>query len=198
MLRQAEEQIKCISKEKELSGLVPRISYAVEYLAKALIYAMEPDKKICERTRKEHNVSELLVKACAKSPIPLTYEEVKAIAGIAFLNAMLCNRAVRAIIFYGVEALSITFPEAARKAIRVLEDWRKIIWNVVDLLKNYYSIAKRIIEKAGTFIIEVTEHDFKARNGERIAKKVIRALRPTALYAHARVRQCPIGFHGDC
>ena len=119
-------------------------------------------------------------------------DDVKAIAGIAFLNAMLCNSTIRGIIRYGIEPLGILFHEATTKSSIILYEWRELLEHAVSLLDKYYGKVKDLVKRAGTFIIEVTPHSFlERREGDRVvrhSKVIISTLRPTAKYAHAKVR----------
>ncbi len=105
---------------------------------------------------------------------------------------MLCNKVVRAIVRYGVESLGILFHEAAKKTTSVLYEWEELLEHVVKLLDKYYNKSRVIVKRAGTFVIEVTKHSFsERREGNRIvryARILISKPRPTAKYAHARVR----------
>ena len=193
MLKLAEKELEVIRGHKaEVVEYAPHIANAVEYLAKALIYAINIDEDICEKTRKSHDVSELLIKVYTQSPIPLQEDDVKAIAGVAFLNAMLCNSVVRGIIRYGVEPLGILFHEATAKTPTILHEWKELLKHAVSLLNKYHGKVENIVKRAESFTIEVTPHSFlERRESNRVvrqAKIIIPTLRPTAKYAHARVR----------
>ena len=198
MLKLAEKELEIIRSHKtRIVEYAHHIANATEYLAKALIYAINVDEDICKKTRKNHDVSELLVKVYTRSSIPLREDDVKAIAGIAFLNAMLCNKAVRDIIRYGVEPLGILFHEATTKSLTILDEWRELLEHALNLLNKYYKKVEDIVKRAGTFVIEVTPHSFSEKHEQgrsrddvtvKQAKIVIAKLRPTAKYAHARVR----------
>lgn len=192
-LKLAEKELEIIRVHKtRVIEYAPHIANATEYLAKALIYAINVDKDTCRETRKRHDVSELLVKVYTGSSIPLQENDVKAIAGIAFLNAMLCNSTIRGIIRYGIESLGILFHEATTKSSIILYEWRELLEHAVSLLDKYYGKVKDIVKRAGTFIIEVTPHSFlERREGDRVIKQtkiIISTLRLTANYVHARVR----------
>jgi len=193
MLELAKKEFKAINSYGNYVEAAPHIVNVVEYLAKALLYAIKAeDKKVCKKARQSHDVSELLVREYASCPIPLSEQEEKAIVGIALLNAMLCNSVVRSLTRYGAEPLGILFPKAARKSANILHEWKEVFEHIVKLLKKYYNVVERVVEKAGTWYIEVTEHSFvEHREGNRNVKRamvVISRLRPTALYGHARVR----------
>ncbi len=55
---------------RKLVELVPRIAQATEYLAKALIYALNTDERICKEIR-DHDVGILLAKVCSVGLVPL-------------------------------------------------------------------------------------------------------------------------------
>jgi len=193
MLKLAERELEIIRAHKtRMVEYAPYIANATEYLAKALIYAINVDEDTCRKTRKSHDVGELLVKVYTGSPIPLQEDDVKAIAGIAFLNAMLCNNTIRGIIRYGIESLGILFHEATTKSSTILYEWRELLEHAVSLLDKCYGKVKDIVKRAGTFIIEVTPYSFlERREGDRVVRQskiIISTLRPTAKYAHARVR----------
>ena len=105
MIKAFEEELNLIKKlknqEHKLIDLVHRIAQATEYLAKALIYALNTDENVCKKVRKQ-DVSKLLTKVCSASPISLTQSEVKAVAGIAILNAMFCNEIMWSVVRYTV------------------------------------------------------------------------------------------------
>jgi len=118
--------------KKELDGVggnvvenVHRLINAVEYLAKALIYATDVSGESCEKARERHEVSRLLVEIYAKAPIPLSEEDVKAVVGIAFLNAMLCNSVVRNTVRYGESRWACRYKRRRKKSPYVLYDWEK-------------------------------------------------------------------------
>ncbi len=193
MLKLAERELRIIrSNNTRIAEYAPHIADAAEYLAKALIYAINIDENICEKTRRNHDVSKLLVTVYTRSPVPLKRDDVKAIAGIAFLNAMLCNSITRGIIRYGIEPLGILFHEATAKSFTILHEWGEMFEHAVNLLNSYYEKVRELIKRAETFVIEVTPHSFKeARENDRVirqAKIIISTLRPTAKYAHARIR----------
>jgi len=180
--------------KKELDGVgenvvenVHRLVNAVEYLAKALIYAVDVGGELCEEAGKRHEVSRLLIEAYAKAPIPLSEEDVKAVVGIAFLNAMLDNGVVRDTVRYGVEHFGMPLQEAVKKSPDVLHEWKDMFQHVKKLLDKYYKRAEEIVKKAGTLRIEVTQHSFVEERGVRRARFIL-SPRPTARYAHARVR----------
>ncbi len=178
MLRAFEEELKYI-RSSNYVDTVPRIAQATEYLAKALIHAMGWN----ENVKKDHEVSKFVINICRTSPVPLSENEIRAIVGVAILNAMLCNRVMWNVAKYGFESLALRPPEFAEKTPFTFSDWREMLRNCVSLLERYYQVVKNIVKKAGTFVIEVTEHDLE--DG-----KVIKEIepRPTARYAHARVR----------
>jgi len=180
--------------KKELDGVggsvvenVHRLVNAVEYLAKALIYAADVGGELCNKARKRHEVSRLLIEAYAKVPIPLSEEDVKAVVGIAFLNAMLCNSVVRGTVRYGVEPFGMSLQEAVKKSPNILYEWKDMFQHVKELLDKYYKRAEDIVKKVGTLYIEVTQHSFVVGQGVRRARFILLP-RPTARYAHARVR----------
>ncbi len=178
MLRAFEEELKYI-RSSNCVDVVSRIAQATEYLAKALIHAMGWNTKV----RKDHEVSKSVIKICRNSPVPLSENEIRAIVGVAMLNAMFCNEVVWSVVRYGFESLALRLPEFAEKTPLIFSDWRDMLRNSVSLLEQYYPVIKDIVKEAGTFVIEVTEHDFE--DG-----KVIKEIepRPTARYAHARIR----------
>ncbi len=198
MLRLAERDLgmiqKMLSRKHDIVELAPHIANVSEYLAKALIYAINIDKNVCRKTRDWHDVSELLINVYTQYPIPLYEEDIKAIAGIAFLNAMLCNSAVRNIIRYGVEPLGVLLHEVATKPLNVPYEWKGLLEHALNLLNKYHGKVKEIVERAGTFIIEVTPHSFSEESRKDDEDKSVKQakitipLRPTAKYAHARVR----------
>ena len=196
MLRLAERDLgiiqEMLSRKHDVVELAPHIANVSEFLAKALIYAINIDKDVCEKARDWHDVSELLIYVYTRCPVPLYEDDVKAIAGIAFLNAMLCNRAVRNIIRYGVGVL---LHEVATKPLNVPYEWKGLLEHALNLLNKYYGDVKKIVERAGTYVIEVTPHSFSEESQKddedkpvKQAKIAISTLRPTAKYAHARVR----------
>ncbi len=122
MIKTFEKEFNLIKKlrnreDKMLVELVPRIAHATEYLAKALMCALATNKKACKEMQKHHDVSKLPTKVCSNSSIPLDQREVKAIAGVAILNAMFCNKVMWSIVRYGVESLGTRFPEATQKSV---------------------------------------------------------------------------------
>jgi len=193
MIKSFREEIDVIERlsgqeRKRLVEFIPRMAQAVEYLAKALIYALNVDEGVCKDVRRKHDVYDLLIEVCRASPVSLTWEEVKAIAGIAILNAMFCNSVTWSVARYGLEGLGVRFSEVTRKSKSVLEGWEDILENVVRLLRSYSRIVEQIIRKANTFVVEVTKHDFEAVEDRKSVIKRICKLRPTASYAHARIR----------
>jgi len=171
--------------KKELDGVgenvvenVHRLVNAVEYLAKALIYAADVGGELCKEARRRHEVSRLLMEAYAKAPIPMSEEDAKAVVGIAFLNAMLCNSVVRGTVRYGIEPFGMPLQEAVKKSPNILYEWKDMFQHVKKLLDKYCEKAEDIVKRAGTLYIEVTRHSFTG----------ILLPRPTARYAHARVR----------
>jgi len=180
--------------KKEIDGVgenvvenVHRLVNAVEYLAKALIYAADVGGELCNKARKRHEVSRLLIEAYAKAPIPLSEEDAKAVVGIAFLNAMLCNSVVRDTVRYGVEPFGMPLQEAVKKSPNILYEWEKVLRHTKELLDKYYTRAEEIVKRVGTLYIEVTQHSFVEEQGVKRARFVLLP-RPTARYAHARVR----------
>ena len=193
MLKLAERELEIIhARETKVVEYAPHIANATEYLAKALVYAINIDEDTCREVRKRHDVSELLIKVYTGSSIPLQEDDVKAIAGIAFLNAMLSNNTIRGIIRYGIEPFGILFHEATAKSFIILYEWKELLEHAVSLLKKYHGKVKNVVKRAGTFFIEVTPHSFlERRESDRVvrhSKVIISTLRPTARYAHARVR----------
>ncbi len=99
------------------------------------------------------------------------------------LNAMFCNEVTWNIARYGFESFGLRIPEFARKTPIIFSDWNDMLRNSVSILEQCYQIIKRVIKKAELFIIEITEHDF---DNDEVVKEIVP--RPTAYYAHARVR----------
>jgi len=151
--------------KKELDGVgenvvenVHRLVNAVEYLAKALIYAADVSGELCNKARKRHEVSQLLIEAYAKAPMPLSEEDVKAVVGIAFLKRHVeqqrCTHTVR----YGVEPFGMPLQEAVKKSPNILYEWMDMFQHLKELLNKYYTKAEGIVRRAETLYIEVTQH----------------------------------------
>ena len=175
MLKLAEKELKAINSYGDVVEATPHIANVAEYLAKALLYAIRAeDRKVCEKARQSHDVSGFLVRVYASRPIPLSEQEAKAVVGVALLNAMLCNNVVRDLIRYGAEPLGILFSEATRKNINILREWKEVFTHIVGLLKKYHNVVERVVEKAGTWYIEVTE----ARNAleEELGKPLTKVM----------------------
>ena len=191
MLELAEKELDIVELHKDkIVEYAPHIANVAEYLAKALIYAINTDNNICKEVRRKHDVSKHLIDVYTRSPISLQEDDVRAIAGIAFFNAMLCNNTIRGIIRYGIEPLGILFREATAKSSRIQSEWKELLQYAFRLLKRYKGKVKDIVRRAEIFTIELTSHSFE----DRRAKVLLVTLRPTARYAHARVR---IRLHED-